>query len=68
MSEKKTPMPCQDVSERIKNFDEVDFGYDAEQALSQRQATFPPSAAESVRRKISAKKIAQGELKASPWQ
>ena len=32
MSEKKTPMPCQDVSERIKNFDEVDFGYDAEQA------------------------------------
>ena len=25
MSEKKTPMPCQDVSERIKNFDEVEM-------------------------------------------
>ena len=99
MSEKKTPMPCQDVSERIKNFDEVDFGYDAEQAKQEAMRCLncktrpcvkgcpvnndiPNFIAKikdgefeeayqiiaKVRRKISAKKIAQGELKASPWQ
>lgn len=32
MSDKKTPMPCQDVSVRITNFDEVEFGYDEDKA------------------------------------
>ena len=34
----KHPMPEQDPKERIKNFDEVPFGYDAETAVKEQRA------------------------------
>lgn len=34
---KKTPMPEQPPAERIKNFNEVPYGYTAEQAIAEAQ-------------------------------